>query len=124
LQWHLFGPVLEGALSAEGTGIVTDFEPVITTDDLMIYAEELKPGDRSVYHGGLTVIAVRESQRRPDVVEVDFEDDDGNRHDTHYLLHTEWCHIVRPVLVDADTLDAELDAIDELDDDHQDDDRF
>ena len=72
---------------------VTDDVPGPDTGSRLIFAEELRPGDRSVSHGGLTVLAVRDAGRR-EGVEVDFRDDDG-RHDTWILHERELLHVGR-----------------------------
>lgn len=43
----------------------------------VVFAGELRPGDRSIDHGGLTVVSARDSERRPEAVEVLFRSDDG-----------------------------------------------
>jgi hypothetical protein len=96
--------------------VTDDIEPIELSDDLLVYADELQVGDRSIVHGGLTVIEVRRSSRRPECIEVDFRDDDGKR-DMFVIHQAEMQHIVRPVLVDAASLDAELAGIDDLEDD-------
>lgn len=93
-----------------------DIEPVELSDDLLVYADELQVGDRSIYHGGLTVVSVRRSSRHHDAVEVAFRDD-GGKPDMFVISGREMQHIVRPVLVDAASLDAELADIDDLADD-------
>lgn len=60
----------------------------------VVFAGELRPGDRSIDHGGLTVVSARDSERRPEAVEVLFRDDDG-RIELWVLLERELVQIVR-----------------------------
>lgn len=60
----------------------------------LVYGDGLQPGDRSIYHGGLWVVAVRDSKRRLDCVEVDFRDDDDHP-DTFIIARSEMFPVIR-----------------------------
>jgi hypothetical protein len=109
--------LLESVLPGEC--IVTDIEPSLEFEQLFIYPHYLKPGDRVVSYAD-NVKTVSES-RRPDVVEVTFEELPG----LFYLHVMELLNVIRPCFYDADNPpedDDELDDDGEFGDDHQDDD--
>lgn len=76
-----------------GDELVEITDPGVHPGDLMIFADELRPGDRDILRG-LVVVAVRNGAR-PEGVEVEYVSD-GGMADTWHLHERELCHVIRP----------------------------